>query len=186
MAPAAAGTDRAPRSTSTSPFAGAEVPAPPARLASERRRRAGGGGDPPLGPRSGEGTIATDPCPATEPTRPQVRRWRQFFEPSGTWKSLPEGAGSGALGPLRVELGAQGMVGEPWRVESRPCLAPPRVCWGTRASEPGLETESNSPVRAGGQFSRDPGSPGSLTRPIETAAPQTLEARGREVRPHSG
>lgn len=28
MAPAAAGTDRAPRSTSTSPFAGAEFPAP--------------------------------------------------------------------------------------------------------------------------------------------------------------
>lgn len=97
--------------------------------ASEGRRWAGQAGDPRLGPRSGEGTTATDPGPATEPTQPQVRRWRRFFEPSETSKSLPEGGLGGAGAPACRGWGPR----EGWesRCVSSPALASPhRVCVG--------------------------------------------------------
>ena len=101
--------------------------------ASEGRKRAGRAGDPRLGPRSGEGTAAIDPGPATEPLRRQVRRWRRFSEPSGTSESLPEGGIGDAWAPERRGWGPR--AGWESGGVLRPALASPhRVC----VVEPGL------------------------------------------------
>lgn len=55
----------------------------------------------------------------------------------GDLEKFASGRDRGRPGPGVSGSGAQGMVGEPRRVESRPCLAPARVWGGTRASEPG-------------------------------------------------
>lgn len=100
MAPAAAGTDPALRSTSTSPFTGAEVPAPLARPGFRGGEGGSAGlGTPRLGLPSREGTAAVDPGPATEPPQSQVRRWRRFSEPSGPSESLPESGNRDAGAP---------------------------------------------------------------------------------------
>lgn len=68
-----------------------------------------------------EGTTATDPDRVSEPARPQVRRWRRFFEPSGTSKSLPRG-GIGDTGSPECRSGGAGKGG---RAAACPALASP-------------------------------------------------------------
>lgn len=69
-------------------------------------------------------------------------------------------------------------MGELRRVASRPCLAPSRVLWGTRAAGPGLEAQSISPVGVGAGL---PAPRAVRDRAGCDSPPQQLGARGQAV-----
>lgn len=162
-------------------------PAPRSRLhspgpASEGRRRAGGAEDRRPGPWSGE----LDPGLTTEPSRPQVRRWRQFSEPSGTSESLPEG-GIGDAGAAPGRRGWGPRKGWESGGVSRPALASPHRVF---SGEPGLLIpglkRNRFPVSGWGPVCALPEQPGVRDRADRDSRPPKLGARGREVGPHCG
>lgn len=111
LAPAAGGTDQALRSTSTSPFAGAEIPAPLARPGFSWERAGWRGWGPAISaPGAGRGTRR--PIPARRPSPLQLR----YVDGTGSLslrrlgKVCPR-AGSRAPGPRVSGLGAQGRGG---------------------------------------------------------------------------
>lgn len=111
-------------------------------------------GRPGWGPRVSALRVGREPRRSTPAPRRSPRSLR-YVDGAGSPslrgpQKVCRRAGTGTPGPRGIRgWGAQGRVGELWRVASRPCLAPPRVLWGTRAAGPGLEAQSISPVGVG-------------------------------------